>query len=235
MQYSIQRLELGQMQNFIYLIGDNASRSCAVIDPAWDAAAILAAAKSRDLRIEKILLTHSHHDHVNAVGEIMQSGAQLYLSHAEAQFWQKLPQGAHVFEDGARINIGKLDVEAIITQGHTPGSCCYLIGNDLFTGDTLFINGCGRCDFTGSDVYAMYHSLQKLKSRLSADTCIYPGHDYGDSKSATWQQQLDHNPFLLLDNPELFAKFRLVDHAKMRHQPFGKVDANWLEQYKLNQ
>lgn len=233
--HRVHRLSLGAMQNFIYIIAD-ASGKAAVIDPAWDSAAILKTAAAHQLSIEKILLTHSHFDHVNAAQQLQNAtGAPIYLSQAELNFWKKAPPDCRILNDGDLIHIGSSQIQAILTAGHTQGSLCYLIGDDCFTGDTLFIYGCGRCDFKESDVFAMFASLQKLKATLSPQTIIHPGHDYGISATSTWQQQLAGNPFLLLEDPAAFAQFRLHDHSQLRSQPYDAVDQNWLAEYLARQ
>ncbi|HDN69228.1 MAG TPA: MBL fold metallo-hydrolase, partial [Gammaproteobacteria bacterium] len=145
--FSIHALELGPMENFIYLIHDHASGRAAVVDPAWDVPEVLALADSRGMRITDILLTHSHHDHINGISEVLEKNdAQLHLMKSEAQFWGNQMDLPTLHHGGDVIALGDTAIKALHTPGHTPGSACYHIGNELITGDTLFVFGCGRCD-----------------------------------------------------------------------------------------
>jgi len=175
--YYIDALELGQMENFIYLITDRQTGRTAVVDPAWDAAAILQQAKEKGLTISDILLTHSHHDHINGIEAILaRHDAQLHLLKPEAEFWGQQLAKPRLHHGGDKIQLGKTEIEVLHTPGHTPGSACYQIRDHLITGDTLFVWGCGRCDLAGGDPEIMYDSLKKLAD-MPDETVILPGHN----------------------------------------------------------
>ncbi len=194
----VHQFELGPWDNFLYLIGDKATRTCAVVDPAWDAATILREANALDLTITDVLCTHSHFDHVDQVDPLLKDvDARVHMLGAEIEFsgfrCENLVQAA----PGDTVRIGKhAEITMVHTPGHTPGSVSYRIEGGLVTGDTLFIDGCGRCDFVGGDPETMFETLTKLMQRLPEDTVLYPGHNYGQTTTATVNEQLDSNPYL---------------------------------------
>ncbi|UCE88174.1 MAG: MBL fold metallo-hydrolase, partial [Pseudomonadota bacterium] len=140
--FSIDVLELGPMENFIYLVTDHASNRAAVVDPAWEVPQILALAERKDVRITDVLLTHSHHDHINGIAGVLQRfDAQLHLLKAEAVFWGQKLERPTLHHGGDIIALGNTEISVLHTPGHTPGSACYQVRNNLITGDTLFVFG----------------------------------------------------------------------------------------------
>ena len=108
-------------------------------------------------------------------------------------------------DSGDTLKIGDIEVEFLHTPGHTPGSQCFRIKNTLVSGDTLFIDGCGRVDLPGSDADAMYHSLQRLKS-LPDDTLLLPGHNYSPVPNATMAASKSQNPYLAVKDIESWRR-----------------------------
>lgn len=219
--FSVTTLELGPMENFIYLIADPTSQRVAVVDPAWDSEAILSAAQERGLRITDILLTHSHNDHINALDAVLaQVDAEVHLLHDEAKFWGHPLNRPTLHYGGDTLMLGQTPIEILHTPGHTPGSACYRVGNTLVAGDTLFVFGCGRCDLRGGDPNVMYDTLRRLRSDLPSDTVILPGHNYAERTTSTLQEQLDGNPFFhLCDDRDAFVRYRMHEHDKTRSPP----------------
>jgi glyoxylase-like metal-dependent hydrolase (beta-lactamase superfamily II) len=219
--YSIATLELGPMQNFIYLLHDHASDRLAVVDPAWEPEIILAWAEQRALPITDILLTHSHNDHINAVEAVlMRHDAQLHLLKPEAQFWGNHLDLPALHHGGDVLQFGKTPIEILHTPGHTPGSACYHIGNDLIAGDTLFVFGCGRCDLRGGDPNEMYDTLRRLRTELPGDTVVRPGHNYSVKTTSTIDDEIAGNPFMHFNRREEFVDYRLHIHDRVRHSPY---------------
>ena len=189
--------ELGPMENFVYLIQDRATGQAAVVDPGWDPEEILALAQSAGVTITDILLTHSHFDHVGGLGILLSStGARIHLHKSEARFWKKYQDLPTLHEEGAVIPLGQTSVGVLHTPGHTPGSVCYQVAGHLFTGDTLFVVGCGRCDLPGGDIREMRRTLQRLHQEIPDETVIHPGHRYGPTPVSTMAEQRRHNPSL---------------------------------------
>jgi len=218
--YHIDSLELGPMENFIYLIQDKKTQRAAVVDPAWDVNAIIELAKQKGVEITDILLTHSHHDHINGVGELLEKyDAQLHLLKPEAQFWGEDNHPLTLHHGGDTFYLGETEIEILHTPGHTPGSACYRINDDLITGDTLFVFGCGRCDLTGGDPEQMFTTLKKMGQQLTSTT-ILPGHNYAVKETCTMHEQLEGNPFMHFNNVDDFTQYRMHDHDLTRQSPY---------------
>jgi glyoxylase-like metal-dependent hydrolase (beta-lactamase superfamily II) len=222
--FSIHALELGPMENFIYLVHDHKSGRAAVVDPAWEVPEVLALAKRHGMHITDILLTHSHHDHINGINEVLQHfDAQLHLLKAEAQFWGQNMDLPTLHHGGDEIRLGDTAIRVLHTPGHTPGSACYHVGNDLIAGDTLFVFGCGRCDLRGGDPEQMHATLKNMAQQLPAQTCIRPGHNYAVKPTSTMEEQVEGNPFMHFDDVERFTRYRMHYHDRHRHTPYGPV------------
>ncbi len=222
--FSIHALELGPMENFVYLIQDQASGRAAVVDPAWDVPQVLELARRQGVRITDILLTHSHHDHINGIEDVLQEyDAQLHLLKAEAKFWGHHLDLPSLHHGGDVIPLGETDITVLHTPGHTPGSACYQIGDNLITGDTLFVFGCGRCDLRGGDPEQMYHTLKDMQRELPASTLIHPGHNYAEKETSTMAEQVEGNPFMHFDDLNRFITYRMHYHDKHRDGPYGPV------------
>ena len=222
--HSITALELGPMENFIYLIHDHASGRVAVVDPAWEPDVILARVSAENLRITDILLTHSHNDHINALDAVLaQYDAQVHLLKDEAKFWGKNQDLPTLHHGGDTIELGQTKIEVLHTPGHTPGSACYHVGEQLIAGDTLFIFGCGRCDLRGGDPEQMFQTLKHLAHDLPAGKVIHPGHNYSVDTVSTLAEQRAGNPFLHFHKLDDFVFYRMHYHDKHRDSPYGPV------------
>ena len=224
-KYSIYSMELGPMENFVYLIHDHASNTAAIVDPAWEVEEVLKFADAKGIKITDILLTHSHHDHINGLQQTLEhSDAQIHLLKPEAKFWGAELTKPALHHGGDRIRLGESEIQVLHTPGHTPGSACYHIGDDLIAGDTLFVFGCGRCDLAGGDPEEMFQTLKKMKSDLPASTILHPGHNYApQSPTSTMEEQCQGNPFLHFDQQEDFVKYRMQVHDKIRETPYEAV------------
>ena len=220
--FEIKSLKLGRMDNFIYLIKDKSSSRIAVVDPAWDVPAIFKAAEEMEGEITDIYLTHSHYDHVNGVDEVLhRTDARLHVNTIEDRFWGNAGRNAKLHRGGDRLQLGKTELLVHHTPGHTPGSVCYQIGNHLFTGDTVFVYGCGRCNLRGGDPEAMYHSLSHMAREFDPSTVILPGHDYATCATSTLGEQLAGNPFFNMKTLAKFVDYRMFKHN--RSMPYGPV------------
>ena len=190
--YTVHTMELGSLDNFIYLIHDHASNRAAVVDPAWDVPAIRALAKQHGMRITDILLTHSHFDHANGVEELLGAGQiRLHLLREEASFWGHFLDLPILHNDRDRIQLGATEIEVLHTPGHTPGQGCYYDDTYIFVGDTLFAGSIGRTDFPMSDPALMEESLHKLME-LPGHLLVCSGH----GPVTTLEEELKTNPYL---------------------------------------
>jgi len=225
--FNIDVMELGPMENFIYLIQDKATGKAAVVDPAWEVGEIIARAKELGITVTDILLTHSHHDHINGIDAMLeQYDAQIHLLKAESDFWGQHKNSTVLHHGGDSITIGETKIDVLHTPGHTPGSACYMLDNDIITGDTLFVFGCGRCDLQGGDPEQMFTTLKKMKSELPADTVIHPGHNYANKTTSHLSEQIDGNPFLHFHDCSDFVEYRMHTHDKIRNTPYLPVTTN---------
>jgi hydroxyacylglutathione hydrolase len=199
-QIFFRQLELGPMQNYVYLVGDPTTRQCAVVDAAWDVDAIVRAAEAEGYTITHDLVTHFHPDHLGGdfmghhvigAAELLARGlpVKVVIHKAEMPFVHRLTglsaSDVTAVESGDEITIGSLPVKLVHTPGHTPGSQCFLIGDAVVSGDTLFIGSCGRVDLPGSSPEDMYHSLHDVLGALPDETVLYPGHNYAPPKSSS--------------------------------------------------
>ncbi len=198
------------MQNFVYFVGDPNMREVFVVDPAWQVDTILKEAKKEDLKIKGALITHAHFDHVNGLEELLNAtDGVAYIHKSEAPYLKGMSGNLKKVEGGDKINVGDVEITLLHTPGHTPGSQCFLVQNRLISGDTLFINACGRCDLPGGNAEEMYHSLKRL-SELDGSTILFPGHNYSDeATSSTIDQERKHNPYLQAGNLQNFLHQRM--------------------------
>jgi hydroxyacylglutathione hydrolase len=205
----LKQMELGPMQNFVYLVGDPVAKQCVVVDPAWEIDAILDAAAADDMTITGALVTHTHQDHVGGsleawgmpgripgVEEMLgRIRAKVYVHKAEGEFLKGLGSDLVKVDNADTLPVGRLALTFMHTPGHTPGSQCFVVEGHVISGDTLFINSCGRTDLPGSDPAQMYHSLTQRLGALPDDTRLLPGHNYGGAASTIGAQKSE-NPFM---------------------------------------
>ena len=208
----LHQMEIGPMENFVYFIGDKDTKEVVIIDPAWDVKTLLEQASKDSLLIKGALVTHGHFDHTNGVEELLKTlDIPVYINEHEADFfkfnWGK--ENVRKTKSGDKLKIGNIEIEFVHTPGHTPGSQCFLIHNHLVSGDTLFINGCGRCDLPGGNVDQMFDTIYNKLMKMSDDTLIYPGHNYADKKSDELKNQKKTNPYMQYDNLMAFVGKRL--------------------------
>lgn len=201
------QLQLGPMENFVYLVGDPTTRECAVVDAAWDIDAIVREAEAAGYRITHDLVTHFHPDHlggslmghriIGAAELVARVPARVVIHKAELPFVHRLTglsaSDLLGVEGGDTITIGTLPVTLLHTPGHTPGSQCFLVDGRLVSGDTLFIGSCGRVDLPGSNPEDMWRSLTTVLAALPDETLLFPGHNYADRPQSTIGEEKRRN------------------------------------------
>ena len=205
----VRQMELGPMQNFVYLVGDPVSRECVVVDPAWEIDTIVDTVAADDMTLIGALVTHTHQDHVGGsleswgmpgripgVEELLaRVPAKVYVHKAEREFLRGFGSDLVKVDNHDTVALGRLTLTFMHTPGHTPGSQCFLIEDRLISGDTLFIGSCGRTDLPGSDPTEMYYSLTQRLAALPDTTTLLPGHNYG-GPSSTIGTEKQQNPFM---------------------------------------
>jgi hydroxyacylglutathione hydrolase len=213
----VAQLELGPMQNLVYLLVDWASGKVAIVDPQLDLAPPLRALEAHGLTLDRVFLTHTHHDHVAGVPQLVRERPALPVTLHEGDRFRidrLLAQGrADLVKDGDRVPVGGLAVRALHTPGHSAGHTCWLFdaaGADgalrryALTGDTLFIRQCGRTDLETGDDAAMFRSLRALEA-LPDDTVVLPGHHYEREVASTIAREKATNPPLRARSVEELA------------------------------
>ena len=202
------QIKVGTMQNFSYIIGDEEIKESAIVDAGWDVDKLIDIANKEKLKINKIILTHYHYDHIQKVDELAEkTGADIYFHEDDYNEIKRVIKNPnikiHKLKNNDEIKVGKIKIKVIHTPGHTPGAICLLVENKLLTGDTLFVNAIGRTDLAGGDAIKLFESLQKLK-KLNDDVEVYPGHDYGEIPFSTIGNEKKNNPYFMADTKEQF-------------------------------
>jgi len=213
MSFVLKQFEIGPMQNFGYLIGDEKSKEAFVVDPAWDADALLNITESEGFKLKGLLVSHAHYDHTNAILQLLQKQDVPVYAHKEEVVYSKsgisivaeLGNTIKPVNGGDSVSLGETKVTFLHTPGHTPGSQCIQVGNNLITGDTLFIGSCGRSDLPGGDAQTLFKSLQKI-SKMSPEITLWPGHDYGEAKNRLLKNELKKNTYLKVSTGEQFTE-----------------------------
>ncbi len=187
----LKQIEVGEMENFAYLLACDKSRQGCVIDPGFEADTILAHAQKDNISLKQIFNTHFHYDHITDNAKIIEATHAKLVAHEQDAPHINPPPDITV-KDGDRFTLGQLTLQIIHTPGHSQGGICLLAGNNLFTGDTLFIDGAGRCDLPGGDSQVLNQSLQKIK-QMNGNIVIYPGHHYSQATSALLKEVKETN------------------------------------------
>ena len=203
--FYFKRLELGPMQNFTYLIGDSSQKKAAVVDPGWEVPVILEQVRQDGYELVGAFATHHHFDHVTGLSELLKSAdIPVYVHEKDAPMLNIKRASLKATQDGQIIPVGGLPVTVMHTPGHTPGSQCLLAENHLFSGDTLFIGACGRCDLPGGNAEELYQTLSGKLRLLDDKIILCPGHNYADVPSVSLGEEKQSNPFLAAKNLQVF-------------------------------
>ena len=202
----IKHVIVGWLQTNCFILGDETTRTCAIIDPGQKAEKILEAVNELGYEVKMILLTHGHYDHVMAVPQIVEkTGAKVYihkkdewlLACEEVMRYGTRAEGYSVprvdgyLEDEQILKLGSLDIRVLHTPGHTAGCCVFLCGEAMFSGDTLFQECCGRTDLETGSLEEILRSLKRL-AQLEGNYKVLPGHE--GFSSLDYERQ--YNPYI---------------------------------------
>ncbi len=176
----VHQIEVGNMQNFTYVLEDEQTGEGIIIDPSWDLDKIAKIITRNNLKIKYIVNTHHHFDHtIGNDAMIKETGAKL-VQHESSTLKHDIS-----VTDGESISFGKSTLKVLLTPGHSQDSICLLGDGKLFTGDTLFVGNCGRVDLPGGSAKELYHSLLDILAKLDENLVIYCGHNYGSTVIST--------------------------------------------------
>ena len=189
-------LTLGGYMTHCYILRQEASSKCLIIDPGYEAGRILSVLQQKQLEPEAILLTHGHFDHVGAVQDLAaETDCDVYIAEADLSLPHMITNGklyyTHTYPASGTLNLAGLAIRVLPTPGHTPGSVCLLVEDTMFSGDTLFQGSCGRTDLPGGSWEQIAASLKTLAA-LPGDYRVLPGH----GGETTLDRERQSNPYL---------------------------------------
>lgn len=170
----LEQIRGGFGANFAYIVADETSKEGVVIDPSGMTKKILDSVAQKGVKVKYVINTHGHGDHTGGNAEIAARTGASIVKHVSSASSSDIS-----VNDGDVLKIGDVDVKIIHTPGHSPDGICVIIGKNLFTGDTLFINECGRTDIGGGSSEQLWDSLLNKIAKMDDDLEVYPGHDYG--------------------------------------------------------
>lgn len=210
----IECIQVGPLQTNCYILCDEDRSAAAVIDPGFEAERILSALDKTGCKIEKVILTHGHFDHIEAAGEILdKTGVKLYAFDKELTLLQDPDMNLHtrfmhtpfrvlrpdvLISDGGEIEVGGLKLRFMHTPGHTSGSCCIFCGNVIFSGDTIFHETIGGTDHPTGDIKTLFKTVKKIAA-IEADYDIFPGH----GEPTTLSHERVYNPYMGNNDDEI--------------------------------
>lgn len=191
---------MGEYGANCYLIIDDSSKDAVVIDPGANGESLIKEIERLGCSVKAILLTHAHFDHIGAVEELKTTyNISVYVHEGEVEnsklnsnVYLKLPSDCTIINDGDILNFSSIKIKCIHTPGHSKGGMCFLIGDNVFTGDTLFKGSIGRTDFISGDYDTLINSIEEKLMVLDKNTIVYPGH--GPSSTIIYERM--RNPFL---------------------------------------
>lgn len=196
----IKTIPAGMYDANCYIVIDEDTKEACIIDPGGDDVRLEGIIKDLDVKPKFILLTHGHLDHVGAVEHLSSlfnipfyvHGDEIKYMESDNYIFGNIRKPDGLLSEDSEFSIGNHKIKVLHTPGHTEGGVCFLIDNDLFSGDTLFKGSIGRTDFTGGDFGKIINSIKTKILPLGDDINVYPGH--GPKTSVGYEKK--YNPFL---------------------------------------
>ncbi len=198
----VYQLEVGNMQNFTYVIEDEETKEAVIIDPSWDLDLVIETLERNSLKVKYIINTHHHFDHTIGNDAIVKHTKSKILQHESSTLKNDIR-----LSNGEKIKFGNSELIVLHTPGHSKDSICLVGDGKIFSGDALFVGNCGRVDLPGGSAKELYHSLFDVIYRLDDNFVLYPGHNYGISPNSTIGKEKKTNFVLQPRTEEEFVNF----------------------------
>ena len=180
----VHQIQVGNMQNFSYIVVDEDTNESIIIDPSWDLIELEIVIKENNLKIKYIVNTHHHFDHTIGNEAMAESTKAPIIQHENSELKHDI-----TVKDGDVIEFGNSKLKVLHTPGHSKDSICLMGDGKIFSGDTLFVGNCGRIDLPGGSAKELYHSLFDVLYSLDDNLVLYPGHNYGHKETSTMGQE----------------------------------------------
>lgn len=211
-----------ESSTYTYLLADPTTREALLIDPVLEKVdRDLKLIGEMGLKLLYSLETHVHADHITGAGKLREkTGCRVGVCHAAGVDCADLP-----LAERATIQVGPLVLRVLETPGHTDTCLCYVASDRVFTGDTLFVRGCGRTDFQSGSAESLYDSVTEKLFRLPDTTLVFPGHDYNGFSNSTIGEEKRYNPRLTKSRTD-FVKFMREQKLEQPKRIHEAVPAN---------
>ncbi len=197
----VYQVQVGNMQNFTYIVEDENTNEAILIDPSWDLVELELLIKRNNLKIKYIVNTHHHFDHTLGNEAMTESTKAPIIQHESSELKHDI-----TVKDGDYIEFGNSKLKVLHTPGHSKDSICLIGDGKIFSGDTLFVGNCGRIDLPGGSAKELYHSLFDVLHSLDDDLVLYSGHNYGISETSTIGEEKISNPVMQQRTEEQFVE-----------------------------
>lgn len=200
-------------KNNVYIIADKETKRAAIVDPACSMKQIEEIVNKYQLTLDTVLITHTHVDHIRRIHDLIFCGCDIYVSRVEAEYDSFYCRNLKLFEDDEAILLGNTKIQCLLTSGHTVGSTCFLTENSLFSGDTIFIEGCGLCpDYDSAS--EMFWSIVRIRQQVEDSVSVYPGHTYVSSPGKSIYYLKQNNIYFMIEEEKEFIQFRMRKNQK---------------------
>jgi hydroxyacylglutathione hydrolase len=198
----VHQLQVGNMQNFTYVLEDEETKDAVIIDPSWDLDLVIETLERNTLKAKYVINTHHHFDHTIGNDAIVKHTKSKILQHESSTLKNDIR-----LSDGEKIKFGNSELTVVHTPGHSKDSICLVGDGKIFSGDALFVGNCGRVDLPGGSAKELYHSLFDIICKLDDNLVLYPGHNYGSSPNSTIGKEKKTNFVLQPMTEEEFVNF----------------------------
>jgi len=184
----VHQIEVGNMQNFTYILEDEDTGEAIILDPSWNLDEIQKIITRHDLKVKYIVNTHHHFDHTLGNEAMAKATEAKILQHEASTLKHDI-----TLVDEQKIKFGNSQLTVFHTPGHSKDSICLVGDGKIFTGDTLFVGNCGRVDLPGGSAQELYHSLFDILYKMDESLVLYSGHNYGSTPISTLANEKKSN------------------------------------------